>query len=282
MLVVIFLVAGREGPGIAAQVADTPFFALGIDQRFLQTVRPGAGGVDQQLLQGRQVDVGNVAGRLLGNTPRQVVFRIILPQAREAILAGTLLVFLYGLSDFGAVSLMRFDTITRVIFSSQLADRAASLTLGLVLALVALLVASTDRVFATRRTPVAVIGAHRIRYRLGRGMVPAIVVAGSTFALAVALPVGVFITWILRGSTTVGVGYSGWGDSLGFLVEPTLGSPSLVQTAPRNSSEKRAGMSMSEMTSHTARGRASVSISTTTPCPSATLAVPSTLGRCRV
>ena len=65
-------------------------------------------------------------------------------------------------------------------------------------------------------------------------------------------------------------------------VEPTPGSSSEVHSAPWNSSENCAGMLMSVMTSHTARGRASVSISATTPCPSATRAVPSSLGRWRV
>ncbi|RZV41965.1 MAG: iron ABC transporter permease, partial [Acidimicrobiia bacterium] len=85
------------------------------------------------------------AARLLGDSSWRAVRKIVLPQIRPSILAGSLLVFLYGLSDFGAVSLMRFDTITRVIFSTQLSDRATSLTLGLLLALVALLVAAADR-----------------------------------------------------------------------------------------------------------------------------------------
>ena len=34
----------------------------------------------------------------------------------------------------------------------------------------------------------------------------------------------VFLTWVLRGSSTIGVGYSGWGDDMGFLVGPMLGS----------------------------------------------------------
>lgn len=164
------------------------------------------------------------AGRLLGDTPPQVIRRVILPQAREAILAGTLLVFLYALSDFGAVSLMRFDTITRVIFSSQLADRAASLTLGLVLALVALLVAASDRWVSSRHPAVAVIGVQRNRFALGRGSLMAVGLAALTLGLGLILPVVVFLTWVIRGSSTVGVGYSGWGDSLAFLIDPTVGS----------------------------------------------------------
>ncbi len=171
------------------------------------------------------------AARLLGDTSWQAVRNVVMPQARDAIVAGTLLVFLYGLSDFGAVSLMRFDTITRVIFSSQLSDRATSLTLGLVLALIALLVAAVDRSAAARRRPVAVLGTRQVRYRLGRAKGPALGLAGVVLGLALATPLLVFAFWVVRGSSTVGVGYSGLGDSLGFLLEPTLSSAAAATLA---------------------------------------------------
>ncbi|NNC92051.1 MAG: iron ABC transporter permease [Acidimicrobiia bacterium] len=171
------------------------------------------------------------AARLLGDSSWQAVRKVVLPQARGAILAGTLLVFLYGLSDFGAVSLMRFDTITRAIFSSQLSDRATSLTLGLVLALLALLVAAADRSAGARRPPVQTTGSRQVRYQLGRATGPALAGAGIVLALALATPLLVFVFWVIRGSSTVGVGYSGLGDSLGFLVEPTLGSAGVAAAA---------------------------------------------------
>ena len=44
------------------------------------------------------------SARLLGRTPRQVFGSVVLPQISSSIAAGTLLVFLYTISDFGAVS----------------------------------------------------------------------------------------------------------------------------------------------------------------------------------
>ena len=79
--------------------------------------------------------------RLLGTRPGRTLTRVVLPQIRDTVAAGTMLVFLYGLSDFGAVAVMRYDTIIRAIFSSRLFDRVTSLTLGLVLAVLALSVA---------------------------------------------------------------------------------------------------------------------------------------------
>ena len=171
------------------------------------------------------------AARLLGDSSWQAVRKVVLPQARGAILAGTLLVFLYGLSDFGAVSLMRFDTITRAIFSSQLSDRATSLTLGLVLALLALLVAAVDRSASARRPPVTTAGGRQVTYRLGRATGPALALAAMVLGLGLATPLLVFVFWVVRGSSTVGVGYSGLGDSLGFLVEPTLSSAGVATMA---------------------------------------------------
>ena len=164
------------------------------------------------------------AARLLGDSPATAVRRVLLPQVRPAATTGMLLVFLYGLSDFGAVSLMRYDTITRVIFSTQLADRAQSLTLGLVLALLALTVAAVDRAAGGRRPRVATLGRDQVMYRLGRWAWPAVMLIGATTTLALLTPIGVFSVWIVRGSSTIGVGYSGLGDSLGFLVGPTVGS----------------------------------------------------------
>lgn len=164
------------------------------------------------------------AARLLGDSEWAAVRKIVLPQIRASLAAGMLLVFLYGLSDFGAVSLMRFDTITRAIFSSRLADRATSLTLGLVLALVALLVAATDRRVAARRPPVATTGSRQLRYSLGWRAIPAAALAALVLGLALVTPLLVFVVWVVRGSSTVGTGYSGLGDSVGFLVEPLFSS----------------------------------------------------------
>ena len=41
----------------------------------------------------------------------------MLPLLRPAMAAGGLLVFLYVLSDFGAVAILRYDTLTMAIFT---------------------------------------------------------------------------------------------------------------------------------------------------------------------
>ncbi len=171
------------------------------------------------------------AARLLGSRPRRTLIRIVLPNIRDSVAAGGMLVFLYGLSDFGAVALMRYDTITRAIFSARLFDRAASLTLGLVLAALALIVAGVERAATPGRKPGEGIGRRQIQYRLRHWKVPAAALAFVVVGIALLAPVAVFLVWVIRGSTTVGVGYSGIGDSLGFLIRPIVNSALASVTA---------------------------------------------------
>ncbi len=164
------------------------------------------------------------AARLLGSRPWRTMIKVVFPNIRDTVAAGTMLVFLYGLSDFGAVAMMRYDTITRAIFSSRLFDRATSLTLGLVLAVLALIVATVERAVTPDRRPGKGIGGRQVRYRLGRAAGPAVALAAGVVGVALVAPLAVFALWVIRGSTTVGVGFSGIGDGLGFLLQPTLNS----------------------------------------------------------
>ncbi|MBW3603153.1 MAG: ABC transporter permease subunit, partial [Actinobacteria bacterium] len=84
------------------------------------------------------------SARLLGRGPWGTFRTVVLPQCRGAVLAGALLVFLYTISDFGAVQLLRYDTLTRVIFASVL-DRASAVTFSLQLGVVALAVVAAER-----------------------------------------------------------------------------------------------------------------------------------------
>lgn len=164
------------------------------------------------------------AARLLGDRPVRTVRKVVLPEIRDTVAAGAMLVFLYGLSDFGAVALMRYDTITRAIFSSRLFDRATSLTLGLVLAILALGVVIVERVAIPRRKVGPTIGKRQVHYRMGRAKALGLGLPAAVVGLALLAPISVFGLWVVRGSSTVGVGYSGIGDGMGFLVRPALNS----------------------------------------------------------
>lgn len=171
------------------------------------------------------------AARLLGRSGFQTGVRVLVPQLLPAVLAGGLLVFLYVLSDFGAVALLRYDTLTRVIYSARLLDPALSLTLGLLLAVLALAVSALMRHAEPPGAPPVNRAAMRYRYRLGRLTPAALVVVALPVIAGLVAPVAVFSTWVFRGSDTIGVGYSGWGDDLGFLLGPLAGSTVASVTA---------------------------------------------------
>ncbi|MDI6401749.1 iron ABC transporter permease [Balneolaceae bacterium ANBcel3] len=73
--------------------------------------------------------------RSLGCRPYETFFRVVVPQLRPAYYAGALIIFLYVLGDFGAVSLMRFETFSYAIYLQYAAsyDRVYAAWLALML-----------------------------------------------------------------------------------------------------------------------------------------------------
>lgn len=76
------------------------------------------------------------AARSLGLSPWASFFRVVLPMARPAIVAGTALALMEALADFGAVAVFNYDTFTTAIYKSwfgffnlQAAAQLASLLL---------------------------------------------------------------------------------------------------------------------------------------------------------
>lgn len=89
--------------------------------------------------------VGEVA-RALGRGPVGTFFVVTLRQVRIAATGGALLVGLYALSDFGAVSIMRYETLTHVIYRAYRAsfDRTPAAVLGCVLVAITLVVVAAE------------------------------------------------------------------------------------------------------------------------------------------
>ena len=104
-------------------------------------------------LRGASGDLEGVA-RTLGRGPLRAFFVATWPQVRPAAIAGSLLVALYSLSDFGLVAMMRYPTLTWGINSAYSAsfDRAQAATLALLLVVLALIVVAGERA-ARRQVP---------------------------------------------------------------------------------------------------------------------------------
>ena len=104
------------------------------------------------------------SGRILGRSPAEVFGTIVWPQIRTATSAGALLVFLYTISDFGAVELLRYDTFTRKIYANQLADRGTAMAFSLMLGIIALAVVAAERSLIRRDPPAPVATPTRPAY----------------------------------------------------------------------------------------------------------------------
>jgi iron(III) transport system permease protein len=155
------------------------------------------------------------AARGLGSGTLAVFARVTLPSLRPALVAAALLVVLYVLSDFGAVSLMGYSTLTTAIYvryESLLAlGSAAILALVLVaLALAVVLVASRFRLRGAiyRATPGA--GRQARLVRLGAWRWPALGFCGLVTGLFLVLPVLVLAYWSLRADPIAGRAGVAW------------------------------------------------------------------------
>ncbi|HEU5082002.1 MAG TPA: iron ABC transporter permease [Acidimicrobiales bacterium] len=140
------------------------------------------------------------SARLLGRRPLAVFVQVVLPQARTAIAAGTLLVFLYAVSDFGAVDLLGYPALTRVIYANRVLRRDLAMALGLVLAVVALLVTIAERRAARNAATAPSLRTKRsLTVPLGRWRWPAFALVVFFLLNAIAAPVLSLAHWTRRG-----------------------------------------------------------------------------------
>ncbi len=143
--------------------------------------------------------------RSLGQSPWTAFRRVTLPQLRPAIVAGSLLVSLYVLRDFGAVSLLRYNTFTRTIYIQYQSLFSRSLAAALALVLVALTALILYLDLATRsraRYHRVGLGTPRpaVTVALGRWQLPALLFSGSIVGLALVGPAGGLLYWLARGA----------------------------------------------------------------------------------
>lgn len=155
------------------------------------------------------------AGRSLGHGPWGVFRRVTLPHLRPSIAAGGLLVALYTLSDFGAVSLLRANVFTQAIYTQYRSsfDRsyAALLSLVLVAATLAILWAEQRARGRTRTYRTHGSSGPQLKtVALGRWRWAALAGVAGLSLLTLAVPVGVMLDWLLmglqRGETWPGLG----------------------------------------------------------------------------
>jgi iron(III) transport system permease protein len=143
------------------------------------------------------------AARTLGEDAPRAFRRVVLPALAAPVAGGALLAVLYALADFGSVSLLQFDSLSRAIYVQYRAsfDRSLAAVLALILAGLALLVTVAESRIRARR-PASVTRA-RARpmpmLRLGRWRWPAVLFCTGVVGLALVLPVATLVAWLARG-----------------------------------------------------------------------------------
>ena len=143
------------------------------------------------------------ASRNLGNGPWMTFWRVTLPQLRPGLAAGGLLVTLYVLRDFGAVSFMRYSTFTRVLYIQYQSsfDRTGAAVLALVLILLTVFVLFIE---IRTRGRASYYGGHvgavgnPVQIQLGFWRWPSLLFCSILVILSLILPASILLYWFFR------------------------------------------------------------------------------------
>jgi iron(III) transport system permease protein len=163
------------------------------------------------------------ASRTLGMSRWETFRRVTLPLLRPSIAAGALLVALYTLHDFGAVSLMRFETFTQAIFVQYRSafDRTPAAVLSLFLIALAILILAIEqraRGRARYHRPNAAASRPPTVVALGRWRWPAVGISTGVVVASLVMPVLVLGYWLARGvraGVPLDVAWSAAGGAIG-------------------------------------------------------------------
>lgn len=176
------------------------------------------------------------AARGLGLSRAAVFRRVTLPALRPSVAAGALLVALYTLSDFGVVSLMRYDALTRAIYLQyrSLFDRTPAAILGLVLVALTAVVLIIEmrarrRVRYYRSSPGAARRAAPAS--LGRWRWPAFAFCALVVGFFLAVPAAVLGYWLERGIAADRPLETPWREALNSLGASGLAASAAVVAA---------------------------------------------------
>ncbi len=144
------------------------------------------------------------AARAMGYGAVRTFISVTLPLIRPAIAAGSLLIALYTLSDFGGVALLRYQTFTSTImiqYESSI-DRTVAAVLSLVLvAFAVLLLLGEGFIRGSGSYYRSTVGAVRVSRRidLGRWRWGGFFIVAIPVLVGLIIPVGVLCHWLVRG-----------------------------------------------------------------------------------
>lgn len=142
------------------------------------------------------------AAHIQGANSRQVLLRITLPILRPAIAAGLALVTLHTLSDFGAVSMLRYQTFTLSIYlqMSGRFDYQSAAALSIILVSLALMLLILERFFRKRQRYYS--GGHALKYPAKQATRLECLFIWSWLGIIALLAFGLPLSWMLSWTST--------------------------------------------------------------------------------
>ena len=159
------------------------------------------------------------SSRSLGRGNFKTFFTITIPILRPSIAAGSLLVALYVISDFGAVSLMRYPTFTWSIYQQYQGaiDRSAAALLSILLLLCSVVVLYLElksRGKMKYHRSGAGVSKRLSLIKLGRWKYAAVAFCFIVVSLSLLLPTSVLAYWLIRGVSNGEIIITAWGSAL--------------------------------------------------------------------
>ena len=176
------------------------------------------------------------SARLLGQSAWGAFWRVTVPQLRVPIATGSLLVALYVISDFGAVSFMRYETFTWALYTRVRSafDLSGAAVLSLVLVgliAVVLLIDWSQRRNARYHRLGSGAARRPRRVSLGRLRWPVTLGLGLIMAVALLVPIAVLFHWLSIGLNN-GETFPGlWGAALNSVYASALAGGVTVAVA---------------------------------------------------
>jgi iron(III) transport system permease protein len=137
----------------------------------------------------------------LGAGKFAVLRKVTWPNIKGATFSGGLLSALYVLSDFGAVSIVRYDTFTRAIYNAYRAsfDRNLAATLALILVAVTVLVLVVES-RSRGKKPIGTVIANRLnRIDLRIWKLPLVALLAGIASVSLVVPLASLTRWSIVG-----------------------------------------------------------------------------------
>jgi iron(III) transport system permease protein len=185
-------------PGLHGYLAAVMIMTLSLYPLVYLPVAAALNGVDPAMEE---------VARSLGLSPWQTFWRVTLRQIWPAALGGCLLVTLGLLAEYGAFEIVQYQTFTVAIFTEfKLGfDTAAACALSLVLILLSVAALAGELALAGRgQAWRSGAGTQRPapRVALGRWTAPVLAGLAALSILALGVPIGSLLYWMLRGGST--------------------------------------------------------------------------------